>query len=1232
MLASLGEQLGLEDELEDYWAEHDDLGPLQRFMSAVGQAALPKVSGKLVIFVDEIDAVRSLPFAADEFFAAIRECYNRRTREPEYERFTFCLSGVATPADLISDTRMSPFNIGRRILLTDFTMREAAPLAQGLAGGKPIVDRVLHWTNGHPYMTQRLCRAIADEPVDISPRQVDAICKRLFLTKQAQETDDNLAFVRNRLLRSEADLSALLSLFERVRSGRKVKDDETNPLCSVLRLSGVVTEKDGLLRLRNRIYDAVFDRDWVASHMPDAERRRQREAYRRGILRAAMGGAAIVILLAIFALEALHEKIVADTNFQTSSGLLRLADLQLAGQIWDSPNGSAQAVARLLDASRAGELGPNQRFEWRYQWNLLYNSSAATLTNPATSQYTVEAAVTKDRVLTALYAGKILETTPIGPLARPASQDLPSAIPFLASAALAPDGAHIAVGLTNGAVELRDAATLRRLRSWDRPGGPITAVSFLSAHQVAVSRKDGSAQCWDAASGKMLASMPLGTVPPQAELERSTTFSAGPHYYRAELNRPQYGQVRVIDLGKLGTPGYSAGMMGMPGPDITAAHFSPDGTRLAVGDAMGRIAVYETATGRLDRSWIGHATFVTAISFSGDGRLLASGEWDGLVRVWDAEQYSGIPAAPPKLLGKPLMWDAEQDSGHPLLSLKSHTAPIRAVTFSPDGKLLASADTTGVVHAWYLASAPSSVLTTRPGDIVTGVTISPDGATLAGTTMGGQAFLWDTRTWQRTRLPAADSPARSGVEAIAFSSDNRQVATAGLIRAARAEQWETFLQITDLHTRTGRVVYRAPAPATSTPLGDSLTCLSFSPDASLIAGGWGSEFNLGDRTSESVGIWDAVTGTEVATLTGFYGSIGALAWAPDGHILAVVCYDGTVRQFDTRTWQPISRLTEQTSATAGFLSGCYSPDGSVLALGDFQGQIQLWDTHDWRLLHRLTGHALGVLSLAFSPDGQTLASGSMDQTIKLWDVASGQSTRTLTGASNWVIRVAFSPDGSVLAAGDADGNIRLWRAAEPAEIAAWDQSRAQSAQESESPLGWVSAQDDQVAAASLLTDVTSHRVPGYDSGAQAHSLLVPTAGSAGWRFFIEPTSKAAGSGTITRDETLTANVTRSVPANWQVQYYQTRLPLVAGQRYVVQFRAKSVTPRDLVVAAQRDIAPYDGIGLVETVNLSTDWQAFRFRFQVTRVPANHGELMFGFGDQTGTVQIADVVLVPDKDQ
>jgi len=154
LLRSLGEQLdpgdALEDRLDEFWLAEARLGPLQRWLTALRQIVLPWDGGPgctdpggslrpLVIFIDEIDVVRGLPFSTDEFFAGIRECYNRRAEDPEFARLTSCLLGVVSPSELIRDTRMTPFNIGRRIELTDFTVAEALLLAEGLDGatGRP---------------------------------------------------------------------------------------------------------------------------------------------------------------------------------------------------------------------------------------------------------------------------------------------------------------------------------------------------------------------------------------------------------------------------------------------------------------------------------------------------------------------------------------------------------------------------------------------------------------------------------------------------------------------------------------------------------------------------------------------------------------------------------------------------------------------------------------------------------------------------------------------------------------------------------------------------------------------------------------------------------------------------------------------------------------------------------------------------------------------------------------
>jgi AAA-like domain/PEGA domain len=345
LIERAGQQFRLEDEVEDYWRRFPQLGPMRRFMRVISDAVLPVREGRVVIFVDEIDAVRSLPFSTDEFFAGIRECFNRRPSEPEIERLTFCLLGVATPSDLIRDTRTTPFNIGRRIELTDFTEQEAMPLAQGLGteddAGSAILRRIIYWTGGHPYLTQRLCQAVAQESAVRNVSAVDRLCRELFLSSRARDRDDNLLFVRERMLRSEVDTPGLLTIYERILDGKAVKDDETNPLISVLRLSGITRVENGVLKLRSRIYKEVFNHDWVISNMPGAEIRRQRTAYRRGLKRAL----AITLPLLVLGMTIVY-------------GKLYLAQNTIAERHFESPKPPAfWASARIPVAGEMSQIG-----------------------------------------------------------------------------------------------------------------------------------------------------------------------------------------------------------------------------------------------------------------------------------------------------------------------------------------------------------------------------------------------------------------------------------------------------------------------------------------------------------------------------------------------------------------------------------------------------------------------------------------------------------------------------------------------------------------------------------------------------------------------------------------------------------------------------------------------------------------------------------------------------------
>ena len=220
---------------------------------------------------------------------------------------SFCLLGVAQPSDLIQNVHITPFNIGYRIELTDFTEIEAQPLLEGLDSksenskeAKAVLHRVLYWTGGHPYLTQRLCDTVRRLERSITPRDVDVASEELFLSSRSREKEDNLIFVRERVLASDEHRAAILDLYEKVLRGVRVRDDDSNKMVDPLRLSGLLIVSDGYLKVRNRIYGTVFDRKWITRNMPDAEVRRQKAAYRRGILSAV--AIALPVLSVIIAL------------------------------------------------------------------------------------------------------------------------------------------------------------------------------------------------------------------------------------------------------------------------------------------------------------------------------------------------------------------------------------------------------------------------------------------------------------------------------------------------------------------------------------------------------------------------------------------------------------------------------------------------------------------------------------------------------------------------------------------------------------------------------------------------------------------------------------------------------------------------------------------------------------------------------------------------------------------
>lgn len=266
VIDSLVRSLKLNDnfDLESWWRVQRLLPPLRRLGKFLEEEMLAAIPKKIVIFVDEIDSVLSLSFSTEDFFALIRACYNQRADKPEYKRLTFCLLGVATPSDLIQDKQRTPFNIGQAIELKGFDLVEAEPLAKGLVGKvsnpQEKLKEVLEWTGGQPFLTQKLCQFILDDEQRLSIEEL--VQSRILQNWQSQDDPEHLRTIRHRILSNKQPADLLLELYEQILRKGEIEEDNS-PGQIELRLSGLVVKQNGKLKVYNRIYEFVFDKNWV---------------------------------------------------------------------------------------------------------------------------------------------------------------------------------------------------------------------------------------------------------------------------------------------------------------------------------------------------------------------------------------------------------------------------------------------------------------------------------------------------------------------------------------------------------------------------------------------------------------------------------------------------------------------------------------------------------------------------------------------------------------------------------------------------------------------------------------------------------------------------------------------------------------------------------------------------------------------------------------------------------
>jgi WD40 repeat protein len=326
---------------------------------------------------------------------------------------------------------------------------------------------------------------------------------------------------------------------------------------------------------------------------------------------------------------------------------------------------------------------------------------------------------------------------------------------------------------------------------------------------------------------------------------------------------------------------------------------------------------------------------------------------------------------------------------HEAAMVAAHEGGAYCVTYSPDGRTLASAGKDSVIRFW-------DARTMRPqGELRSGqfgvnqVVFSPDGKSLASAGDDGTVWLWGPAT-VRQRAILRPHGLRGEMSALALSPDGKWLAAGG--REGRLCSWDFA---------SGRL------NADQNPGAGSINYLTCSPDGRFLA-----VANYSGR----VLLLDPAALQERGQLQHPHGPVPCVSFSHDGKTLAVgSAWGGQIVLWDLKL--RVQRLTLP-GHESQVQSLSFSPDDTLLVSVGDDGRVKLWDVRSGGLRDTVQGHIGRAWCTAFARDGERLATAGQDGSVKLWHVLSDerQTIRVATEVTKAVLVfwVAFSPDGQTL--------------------------------------------------------------------------------------------------------------------------------------------------------------------------------------------------------------------------
>ncbi|MGD1809644.1 AAA-like domain-containing protein [Dapis sp. BLCC M126] len=997
--------------LKKWWEEIGEISLLQKLSKYISDVLLVEFpTENICIFIDEIDSILSLGFPIDDFFTLIRYCYNQRAINPEYNRITFAIFGVATPSDLIQDRKRTPFNIGTAIELHGFTLEEIAPLATGLevkeGNTKLILQQILAWTGGQPFLTQKLCDLVVTTSHDaaagivtIPPGQeafwVESIVRtKVLYNWESQDEPEHLRTIKNRIEYYPEKLGRLLGIYNEILLGKEVRVDDNQEQIELI-LSGLVVKESGFIKVKNRIYEEVFNLEWVNQKLSLLRPYNQTfdawiKSEKQDSSRLLTGNALVDAQLWA------HGKSLSDLDYQFLAASVALDREQV--QLNLEAARTKEVEARLIEEQKRLEAEKQKVIQEKktakLQRFLLGTLSMALLVTVGLGVITFQqyrkalqsenqARLSEIKALIAAAKGSFASEQKLDALiqAIKAQKKLQE---YRYKNQLQPEiEAQVKLALQRA---IYTADEYNRLIGHKHR---TLKIAISNDGEMMATNDEKTIKLWQK-NGKLL---PTIFEHPTAIWELA--FSPDD---KIIASATADGKIRLWHQdGKLHK------VLNAHDAKVYGVAFSPNGETIASAAGDSTVKLWHR-DGTLLRTLTGHQERVWAVVFSPDGETLASSSTDRTVKIWhqDGRLLRTLKAHNTVVFDVAISPDGEilasaaadktvklwHKDGRLLKTIRGHTDVVRKVVFSPDGKTLASASDDKTVKVW---SLDGQLLKTFTGhqDKVWGLVYAPDGQTLISSATDQTVKLW--KPFSSLFLPLIGH--RNRVCGVAFSPDSKVVATTSSDKTIKLWHRNGEL-ITTLTGHEGRTCGVAFSP-------DGKTLASASDDRKMRFWSFDGELLKTIDTRHQEGIWRIV-------------------FSPDGKTLATISWDTTIKLW-SQDGELLNTLKDHTNSVVGI---AFSPDGEIIASASMDSTVKLW-SRKGELLKTLSGHRASVWGVAFSPDGKIIASASEDGTIKLWE-RNGGLIESIENNETPTWEVTFSPDGKIIATTSADNTVKLW--------------------------------------------------------------------------------------------------------------------------------------------------------------------------------------------------------------